>query len=546
MEDLFLKKQLIELFIKNNYLPSPDILNAKNIDESFISVIQQFNLQNQNKPTIFNQDLLNLLTKENKKELLVNWIEFEKAKVSSEKGQDKEIYGSFLKILKAEFSDKLPDLTEEIKPEKSIEPEKELESNILILKGYKETTKKRELKDFVYYFRSRYESLKKILMNHIELQNTVSIQKLRNPTEKKEVSLIGVVSNKLKTKNKNTILLLEDTTGTINVLINKNRKELNDIAEDIVLDEVIGIKGVLDQNIIFVNELFLPDIPLDLKIKKCEDDVYSVFIGDVHLGLKQFLAEDFSRFISFLNKEFGTKEQKELASKIKYLFIVGDLVEGVGVYPGQEQDLEIKDIYKQYEYLASQLAKIPKEIKIIVCGGNHDALRIAEPQPIFDKKLAKALYDLPNITMVTNPSVVNIHASANFSGFDVLLYHGYSFPFYANEVQSIRTNGGQERIDLIMKFLLQRRHLAPTHTSNLYIPDPTQDSLVIDRVPDFFVTGHLHKICVTNYKNITCLNCSCWASQTADMERRGIIPDPSKAIAVNLKTREIKIMSFAK
>lgn len=546
MEDLFLKKELIELFIKNNYLPSPDILNAKDIDESFTSVIQQFSLQNQTKPTIFNQDILKLLTKENKKELLVNWLEFEKAKVSSEKGQDQKIYDSFLKILNAQFSDKLPNLNEEIKPEKSIELEKELESNVLILKGYRETTKKRELKDFVYYFRSRYESLKKILMNHIELQNTVSIQKLRNPTEKKEVSLIGVVSNKLKTKNKNTILLLEDTTGTINVLINKNKKELNDLAEDIVLDEVIGIKGVLDQNIIFVNDLFLPDIPVDLKLKKCEEEVYAVFISDIHAGIKQFLAEDFSRFISFLNKEYGTKEQKELASKIKYLFIAGDLIEGVGVYPGQEHDLEIKDIYQQYEYLAGFLTKIPKDIKIIICGGNHDAMRIAEPQPVFDKKFVKSISDLPNVTLVTNPSVVNIHASANFAGFDVLMYHGYSFPFYANAVQSIRTNGGQDRMDLIMKFLLQRRHLAPTHTSNLYIPDPTQDPMVIDRVPDFFVTGHIHRTTVMNYKNITCLNCSCWASQTADMERRGIIPDPSKAIAVNLKTREIKIMNFGK
>ncbi|MFA5176329.1 MAG: metallophosphoesterase [Candidatus Nanoarchaeia archaeon] len=541
-----MKKELIELFIKNNYLPSPDLLNAKNIDESFMFVLQELNSKNKDKPVVFNQDLFKLLTEENKKDLLVNWMEFEKAKVSSEKGQDKNIYESFLKVLKAEFSDKIPDLTEEPKIEKTIEPEKEFETNVLILKGYKETIKKRELKDFVYYYRARYESLKKILMNHIELQNSVSIQKLKNPTEKKEVSLIGIISSKLKSKNKNTILQLEDTTGTINVLINKNRKELNDLAEDLVLDEVIGIKGVLDQNIIFVNDLFLPDIPLDLKMKKCEDEVYAVFIGDVHLGLKQFLEEDFARFISFLNKEYGSKEQKEFASKIKYLFIVGDLVEGVGVYPGQEQDLQIKDIYKQYEHLASYLVKIPKEIKIIVCGGNHDALRIAEPQPIFDKKLAKSLYDIPNITMVTNPSVINIHASANFSGFDILMYHGYSFPFYANEVQSIRSNGGQERIDLIMKFLLQRRHLAPTHTSNLYIPDPTQDSLVIDRVPDFFVTGHLHKVCVTNYKNISCLNCSCWASQTADMERRGIIPDPSKAIAVNLKTREVKIMSFAK
>ena len=56
------------------------------------------------------------------------------------------------------------------------------------------------------------------------------------------------------------------------------------------------------------------------------------------------------------------------------------------------------------------------------------------------------------------------------------------------------------------------------------------------------------RICntISNYKNITCINASCWATQSQDQERRGIIPEPSRVVAVNLKTRDIKIMNFGK
>ncbi|MBS3155124.1 metallophosphoesterase, partial [Candidatus Woesearchaeota archaeon] len=381
--------------------------------------------------------------------------------------------------------------------------------------------------------------------NRVELQNAVSISRLKSITEKQEVSLIGMISSKSKTKNDNIIISLEDPTGSINILINKSKPELIEIADDLVLDEVIGIKGVLSENIIFINNLFFPDIT-EIKPKKAKDEGYAVFASDIHLGLKNFLAEDFINFIKWLNLEYGTDEQKEIAKKVKYLFLVGDLVEGVGVYPGQENDLLIKDIYEQYRALAEILSKVPKSIKMIICAGNHDAVRVAEPQPILDKKIAKSIYDLENVTVVTNPSLVNIHASKDFLGFNILLYHGFSMAYYADVVNSIRTAGGQDRADLIMKFFLQRRHFAPTHASNTYIPDPEQDFMLIDKTPDFLVTGHIHKVSTANYKGVTCLNCSCWASISEAQEKRGLNPDPSKPILVNLKTRDISVLNFSK
>ena len=120
----------------------------------------------------------------------------------------------------------------------------------------------------------------------------------------------------------------------------------------------------------------------------------------------------------------------------------------------------------------------------------------------------------------------------------------YSFDFYVREVESIREFGGYDRADLLMKFLLQKRHLAPSYTSTLYVPDTTQDYLVIDKIPDFFISGHIHKSAAANYKNVTLISGSCWQSKTSFQEKVGHNPEPSRVPIVNLMTRQIKILKF--
>ena len=553
-------KEKLNNLLEQGFLISPDILEHISKEEGIVKNINN-SITTQEKPLIISNELCKAVS--NKVKLNINWVDFEKSRTFLEKGRDTKIYNTFLDILGYNTSEgqkhKVEHIIEEIKPSKEVieiqkkeiiesqEKETPLPGNgnsVLVLKNYTENTKKREIQDFVSYFKVRYEGLKKILMNRPELQTAVSINRLGNGGREK-VALIGIVADKNKTKNENLILSMEDPTGKINILINKNKPELYSLAEDIVLDEVIGITGVINEKIIFVDNILFPDIQ-EIKLKKSDDEAYAIFTSDIHLGLHNFLGEDFTNFIKWLNLDYGNNELKDLAKKVKYLFLVGDLVDGVGIYPGQEKDLVIKEIYEQYSILAGYLNKIPKSIKIIICAGNHDALRLSEPQPVLDKKIAKPIHDMGNVTFVTNPSLVNIHASRDFSGFNILLYHGFSMPYYAEAVNSIRVAGGQDRADLIMKFYLQRRHLAPTHSSNLYIPDPEQDPLLIDKVPDFLVTGHIHKVSTFNYKGVTCLNCSCWASKTEEQERRGINPDPSKVILANLKTREIKILNFGK
>ena len=82
-------------------------------------------------------------------------------------------------------------------------------------------------------------------------------------------------------------------------------------------------------------------------------------------------------------------------------------------------------------------------------------------------------------------------------------------------------------------------------------PPPTRrgtdlDPLVINQVPDFFVSGHIHKAAAANYRNITLIAGSCWQSKTTFQEKVGHNPEPSRVPIVNLKTREVKILKFGK
>ena len=95
-----------------------------------------------------------------------------------------------------------------------------------------------------------------------------------------------------------------------------------------------------------------------------------------------------------------------------------------------------------------------------------------------------------------------------------------------------------------MQFLLKRRHLAPSHTSTLYIPDANKDHLVIDTLPDIFVTGHVHKAVITNYRNITLVCGSCWQSKTVFQEKVGHNPEPARVPVLNLKTRQFRLLKF--
>ena len=76
-----------------------------------------------------------------------------------------------------------------------------------------------------------------------------------------------------------------------------------------------------------------------------------------------------------------------LARTVKYFVLSGDGVDGVGIYPGQERHLAIKDLFNQYGELARLLEGLPDWVDLMILPGNHDAVRPAEPQPALDPEV---------------------------------------------------------------------------------------------------------------------------------------------------------------
>lgn len=397
--------------------------------------------------------------------------------------------------------------------------------------------RKIEVQDFIKYFRTRFSEMKNILQEHSELDNLISINKIYG--NRQGISLIGIVSDKRITKNKNIMFEIEDLTGKIRVMVNQNKPELYEKAEEVALDSVIGFKGSGNREILFVNEIVFPDSAI-VERKNSSVDEYALFIGDLHFGSKLFLEKSFLKFIDYLNGKVNNAPEVE---KIKYLFIVGDLVTGVGNYPNQERDLKIVNLEEQFSAIAELLSKIKRDIKIIISPGNHDGVRLMEPQPLLDEKYAWPLYNLKNVILTSNPAKVNIGAKKDFSGFDVLTYHGFSFPFYANNVSRLAKKKAMNCPEEIMKYLLKNRHLSPTHASAQHFPSE-EDALMIKKVPDIFVAGHSHKSGVSYYNNILVISTSCWEAMSPYQEKFGNKPDHCKVPMFNLKTRAIKILDF--
>ena len=372
-----------------------------------------------------------------------------------------------------------------------------------------------EIENLISYFQSRYEKLYNILSKRPELRNTIKIADIDDSQD--SLSMILMVKEIRSSKNGHKIIEFEDDTGEISVLFSNNNDELFAEAEKLVRDEVVGIiaNKSNDNTFAFGQQIINPGV---LSIPEKEMDFGIVFLSDVHIGSLTFLEDAFSRFIDWINCEYGTEDQRRIAEDVKYLIIGGDIVDGIGVYPNQDKELAIKDITEQYNEAARFLGNIRSDIKIIIAPGNHDASRVAEPQPAVPEEYAKALYELDNVEFISNPGVVSL------DGIQVLIYHGRSFDDLVMAVKEFT----HERNDLLMEELLKKRHLAPIYGERTPLASELEDYLVIDEVPDVFHTGHVHINTYRKYKGIHLINSGTFQTQTEFQKIYNIEPTPAE------------------
>lgn len=398
----------------------------------------------------------------------------------------------------------------------------------------KDKNEKIEVNNFVNLYRNRYEKILKIMQEEKKISNLSSIGKILNSNQK--CSVVGMIFSKNITKNGNIILEVEDMTGRIKIISSQYNKKIFDECENLSLDSVLGFVGSVKGEVMFLERIIFPELILEER-KKTNLDESAVFIGDLHFGSIDFMEENFRFFIEYLNSN------NEESNKIKYLFIVGDLISGVGVYPNQFEALKIKKIEEQFFELYKMLNKIRKDIKIIIIPGNHDGVRLMEPQPKISYKYAHSILDMENVYPLENPGNITIGKTKDNDGINVLCYHGFSFPYYHNNIPSLLFEKSINDPIKIMKYLFRNRHLSPSYGSVQQYPHD-EDFLLIENAPDIFVSGHTHKSGISYENNILFISVSSWEKLTPYQKKLGNKPDFCKVPMLNLKTRAVKILDF--
>ena len=471
-----------------------------------------------------------------------------------------EIYGGQIQYstseeIELEYDD--PDKEDQIKLPEEVPQEEELPEVIDIkkVKGWKPKAKEYDpeidiikdvtgnsicegtTNDFTKLFVDRYSSLRKILRNQRrELANAIPINRMKK-SGVKDIQIVGIVKDVRTTTNGHRLIELEDETDIATCIDLKNNRETLQMANEVVLDEIVGIRGQLSKNgdLLVIRSVVYPDISIQNERHKADVPVFVAFLSDIHVGSKQFMENEWQAFLRWINGEMGNSRQRDVAGKIKYVVIPGDVVDGIGIYPEQDKELAIVDVYRQYEALAEQLGLIPDHISMIMQPGNHDAVRPAEPQPTFEKEI-QDLFSGMNMTFVGNPCYFSLY------GVEVLAYHGQSLLDYATNIQHLKYNEPVE----IMKTMLRKHHLAPTYGGYTPLAPEHIDYMVIDRIPDIFVTGHVHLAQISDYRGVTLMNASSWQAQTTYQKMLNFIPDSAKLPIVDLKTGNVTMMDFSK
>ena len=413
---------------------------------------------------------------------------------------------------------------------------KDVEASITVIEDPTgKLTSNGTIEEYLQYFQDRFKRIESLLRQRIDVRAATPISEAIKSPAKTRMKIICMIVEKRESK-RNIILTVEDLQTTATILVIHNaREDLYKKAQRLLPDQIVCIAVVKTRNSLFLAEdIIFPEIG-QKPHRRAEDPVYAVLSSDIHMGSTKFNAEAFNRFILWLNGKYGSSRMREIAGHVKYLLVAGDIVDGVGVYPNQINELVTKDVHQQYAFASKLIEQIPDYIEVLVSPGNHDASRKALPQPAIAEDFLKPLQESGRVHSLGNPCVVSLH------NVEVLMCHGRSLDDIIATVPGIDHNHPEKA----MKILLQSRHLAPLYGGKTMLAPENRDFLVIERVPDIFHAGHVHVVGCCNYRGVLIVNSGGWQDQTDYMQKLGLIPTPGKVPLVNLQTLETNILSFA-
>ena len=405
------------------------------------------------------------------------------------------------------------------------------------------STTEGKLSDMLSLFNNRLDKLKRILIQSGRLRNIpIDVSHLirnqsRYSSSNNTATIVGLV-NDVRYKGDNLHFKVEDKTGDVFCVLRPARaldnspeaKRRNTIAiAGLMNDDVVGVTGFINpgsRDMFLVEDVHLPPIGQNQKRTAEGNQAVSVaFVSDIHVGSNTFLQAQWDKMVKWFHED-------PLAKTIKYLVLSGDVVDGVGIYPDQDKELQIIDLYKQYEEMARLIELLPDWVETLILPGNHDAVRPAEPQPSLEPLIQQYFN---SATFVGNPCDFSLH------GVRALAYHGVSIMDFVSSIRHV-TFGEPEKA---MAEMLERRHLAPSWRGKTPLSPEPEDHMVIETIPDIFVCGHVHGHYCGDYKGTTIIQSSTWQDQTGYMRMLGFQPKPCILTVVNLHTHETASIPFA-
>ncbi len=436
-------------------------------------------------------------------------------------------------VLDAEFVEMLIRQTTKLHESQPIhEEESPIYPEVQIIQHYPENVAiEGRLEEFYRYFHSRYIKLRKILEERgIKFVPLSEITRMRKD---QDAAAAVMILNKKDTE-KALIFECEDPSANTTVFVPKKAGEVFTKAEMVLVDCVVGMKLRKTNNAILVQDIIQPDVPVNQKHPSLGPDAYMCLISDIHIGSKNFRKDLFESFLDWINR--GRDGE---VKKIGYVALCGDLVDGVGIYPGQEKELEVVSINEQFNIAAKFLSEIPERIKLIYLPGNHEPVRKVLPQPPVSGIYRKILENKRELIFISNPAKILIGNRL------IYLYHGQSLDDLIQAIPNVSYSTLHENIGKILEVMLQTRHLAPCYGQNTTILPLENDPLVIEDVPDMLCTGHVHVTGVKSYKGVLIVNSGCWQEQTSFQQSSGLKPTVGTSVLVNLADMSTKIKFFS-
>jgi DNA polymerase II small subunit len=410
---------------------------------------------------------------------------------------------------------------------------KEYEPEVEVIKNpAEEMMSEGDLKGFLEYFRDRYNRMEKIFKKRIDARDSIPIKEARKTPPKTKIKLMGIIREKRISGNK-LFIELEDLESSATVLISLDKEPLR-TAQELLLDQIVCVEVLkYNEGLFIADNLLWPDIP-DREPNRSEAPLCAALISDLHVGSKLFLGDLFGKFLKWLKMDLGTPESRSLAGRVKYVVIAGDIIDGIGIYPEQEGELEIVDLSRQYEAAVELLSALPDYINLIIIPGNHDAVRNSLPQPAIPQRYFEAIRDDDRVRFLGNPSTVSLH------GVEVIVSHGEALNDVLSQVPGLDFHTPAKG----MEALLRSRHLAPIYGASTPIAPEKRDWMVIESPPDILQMGHVHIFDYKKYKGTLLVNSGAWQGQTSYQKRLGLTPNPGIAPIVDLQTFKVTPLDF--